>query len=59
MRQLRGQRENTASPVFACWTVFTELLPGNALMNPLHYCISDEALVSFTAILPDFLVSKS
>jgi hypothetical protein len=23
--------ENTASSIVACWTVFTELLPGNAL----------------------------
>jgi hypothetical protein len=24
---------NTASSVVACWTVFTELLPGNALIK--------------------------
>jgi hypothetical protein len=32
MRQLCGLKENTASPVVACWTVFTELLPGNVLI---------------------------
>jgi hypothetical protein len=25
--------ENTASSIVACWTVFTELLPGNALIK--------------------------
>jgi hypothetical protein len=25
--------ENTASSIFACWTVFKELLPGNALIK--------------------------
>ena len=25
--------ENTASSIVACWTVFTELLPGNELMK--------------------------
>jgi hypothetical protein len=25
--------ENTASCIVACWTVFTELLPGNALIK--------------------------
>jgi hypothetical protein len=25
--------ENTASSIVACWTVFTELLPGNVLIN--------------------------
>jgi hypothetical protein len=25
--------ENTASSILACWTVFTELLPGNALIK--------------------------
>jgi hypothetical protein len=25
--------ENTASSIVACWTVFTELLPGNAVIK--------------------------
>jgi hypothetical protein len=25
--------ENTASSIVACWAVFTELLPGNALIK--------------------------
>jgi hypothetical protein len=29
--------ENTASPIVACWTVFTELLPGNALLESVTY----------------------
>jgi hypothetical protein len=28
-----GSKENTASSIVACWTVFTELLPGNALIK--------------------------
>jgi hypothetical protein len=28
-----GDIENTAPSTVACWTVFTELLPGNALMK--------------------------
>jgi hypothetical protein len=27
--------ENTALFIVACWTVFTELLPGNALIKPV------------------------
>jgi hypothetical protein len=29
-------KENTASSIVACWTVFTELLPGNALMRSIN-----------------------
>jgi hypothetical protein len=29
--------EITASFIVACWIMFTELLPGNALINPLQY----------------------
>jgi hypothetical protein len=28
--------ENTASSIFACWTVFTEMLPGNALLKSVN-----------------------
>jgi hypothetical protein len=28
-----GDIENTASSIVACWTVFTQLLPGNALIK--------------------------
>jgi hypothetical protein len=31
--------ENTASSIVACWTVFTELLPGNARSISLQYLI--------------------
>jgi hypothetical protein len=30
-----GDIENTASSIVACWTVFTEVLPGNALIKPV------------------------
>jgi hypothetical protein len=33
--------ENTASSIVACWTVFTQLLPGNALMKSVTICGSD------------------
>jgi hypothetical protein len=39
MRRLRGQKENTASPIIECWTVFTELLPGNALIKSVTVTI--------------------
>jgi hypothetical protein len=29
----RGRQRNTASSIVACWYVFTELLPGNALIK--------------------------
>jgi hypothetical protein len=32
--------ENTASSIVACWTMFTELLPDNALISPLQYQIN-------------------
>jgi hypothetical protein len=34
--------ENTASSIVACWTVFTELLPGNALIKSvtIFWCMS-------------------
>jgi hypothetical protein len=31
--------ENTASFIVVCWTVFTGLLLGNALINLLRYCV--------------------
>jgi succinate-acetate transporter protein len=30
-----ADKENTVSSIVACWTVFTELLPGNALIKPV------------------------
>jgi hypothetical protein len=33
LRDVTADTENTASSVVACWTVFTELLPGNALFK--------------------------
>jgi hypothetical protein len=31
--------ENTASCIFACWTMFTELLPGNVLIKSVKICM--------------------
>jgi hypothetical protein len=31
--------ENTASSIVACWTVFTGLLPGNALIKSVTICM--------------------
>jgi hypothetical protein len=33
LRDVTAGTENTASSVVACWTVFAELLPGNALIK--------------------------
>jgi hypothetical protein len=33
LRDVTVDMENTAFPTVACWTVFTELLPGNALIK--------------------------
>jgi hypothetical protein len=30
--------ENTASPIVACWVMFTELLPGNMLIKSATIC---------------------
>jgi hypothetical protein len=37
LRDVTADTENTASSVVACWTVFTELLPGNALIKSVKY----------------------
>jgi hypothetical protein len=31
--EVTADTENTASSIFACWTVFTELLPGNVVIE--------------------------
>jgi hypothetical protein len=38
LRDVTADKENTISSIVAYWTVFTELLPGNALIksNILH-----------------------
>jgi hypothetical protein len=33
LRDVNADTEDTASSTIACWTVFTELLPGNALIK--------------------------
>jgi hypothetical protein len=33
LRDVTADMENTASSIVACWTVFAELLPGNALIK--------------------------
>jgi hypothetical protein len=33
LRDVTADTDNTASSIAACWNVFTELLPGNALMK--------------------------
>jgi hypothetical protein len=40
--------ENIASSIFACWTVFTELLPGNALIKSVavYLCTETQAPLS-------------
>jgi ABC-type antimicrobial peptide transport system permease subunit len=35
---LVGSTENTVYSIVACWTVFTELLPGNALIKSFIIC---------------------
>jgi hypothetical protein len=37
--------ENTAPSIVACWTVFTELLPGNALIKSVTIHILHVALI--------------
>jgi hypothetical protein len=32
-------KENTASSIVVCWTMFTELLPDNALIKSVTVCI--------------------
>jgi hypothetical protein len=33
LRDVTADTENTAYSIIACWTAFTELLPGNALIK--------------------------
>jgi hypothetical protein len=33
LRDVTADRKNTTSSIVACWTVFTELLPGKALIK--------------------------
>jgi hypothetical protein len=35
LRDVTAEIENTASSIVACWTVFTELLPGKAFIKPV------------------------
>jgi hypothetical protein len=36
LRDVTANTENTASSIVACWTVFTEPLPGNALIKSVN-----------------------
>jgi hypothetical protein len=40
LRYVTADMENTASSIVACWTVFTELLPGNALLKSVTILIA-------------------
>jgi hypothetical protein len=42
LRDVTADVENTASSIAACWTVFTELLPGNALIKSITIYFSRE-----------------
>jgi hypothetical protein len=52
LRDVTVDTEKTASSIAACWTVFTELLPGNALIKSVTLCIwsrtCEHRLVSFS-----------
>jgi hypothetical protein len=39
LRDVTADTENTASCPVACWTVFTELLPGNALIKSVTFTL--------------------
>jgi hypothetical protein len=39
LRDVTADTEHTAFSIAACWTVFTELLPGNALINSVTVCM--------------------
>jgi hypothetical protein len=36
---ITADTENIASSTVACWTVFTELLPGNTLIKSVTVCV--------------------
>jgi hypothetical protein len=46
LRDVTADTENTATTVVACWTVFTELLPGSALIKSV-YSITNDTLLCF------------
>jgi hypothetical protein len=39
LRDVTADTGNTTSSIVACWTVFTELLPGNALIKSVKIYI--------------------
>jgi hypothetical protein len=42
LRDVTADTENAASSIVACWTVLTELLPGNALIKSVKICTALE-----------------
>jgi hypothetical protein len=42
LRDVTSDLENTASSIVACWTVFTELFPGNALIKSVTVFITEK-----------------
>jgi hypothetical protein len=47
LRDVTADTENTAFSIVACWTVFTELLPGNALIKCVTICYNQLLFYSF------------
>jgi hypothetical protein len=47
LRDVTADTENTASSIVACWTVFTELLPGNELIKSVTICNITTLLLPF------------
>jgi hypothetical protein len=44
LRDVTADTESTAFSVVACWTVFTELLPGNALIKSVTLFMEERIL---------------
>jgi hypothetical protein len=57
LRDVTANTDNTASSIVACWTVFTELLPGNALIKSVTILyVIDKQQYTLTAIADRMLL---
>jgi hypothetical protein len=43
------ETQNTAFSIVACWTVFTELLPGNALKKSVTFALSNYLCINISS----------
>jgi hypothetical protein len=55
LRDITADTEDTASSIFACWTVFTELLPGSTLIKSVTKLWSFSQSPDDTLIITNYI----